>query len=74
MAIARLMEIDTLVLANDYKSVETFSHETGHSLVSFVTGINFLTDYSKWTDKMLEERLDKPFYRQSLFDNYQIRG
>jgi hypothetical protein len=30
-------------------------------------------ELSKWTDKMLEDKMDEPFYRFSMFDNYLIK-
>jgi len=36
-------------------------------------GINFdLDNIEKWTDTMLGDKLDEPFFRFSMFENYLV--
>ena len=77
-AIYRITEIAELVLEKDYRAIEGISNEDSCSLEYFVNndippplGSNMLL---KWTNKMLKNQLDKPFYRWSMFENYNIVG
>lgn len=71
-AIDRINEIKSLIAAQDYKGIESTTCEPGRSIYDFVQQGAELCDLIKWTDTMLEEQMDAPFYRFSLFDNYRI--
>lgn len=74
-AINRIMDVTLMVIAKDYRGLEATTTETDHSLSVFIDEENVLRgSLTNWTDKMLEDQLDKPFYRFSMFDNYHIRG
>tara|TARA_R110000851_G_scaffold187318_1_gene337153 strand:- start:53067 stop:53348 length:282 start_codon:yes stop_codon:yes gene_type:complete len=75
-AIDRITEIAELVLEKDYRSIEASTYENDYNLEYFVNndispplGDNILL---KWTNIMLENQLDKPFYRRSMFENYNV--
>ena len=78
-AISRILEVNTLVDAQDYKGLEGITFEADHNICNFVVTRNFVNkegvcaDLSKLTDSMVEEMIDLPFYRFSMFENYQIR-
>ena len=74
-AINRIYEIDELILNKKYKDLEDTTGEHDINLESFVNSECDLIrdkDLSNWTDTMLEDKIDEPFYRYSMFDNYAI--
>ena len=75
-AIDRIREIGQLVLDKDYRAIEQKSSEYGHgpSIRGFVDrGLGFdLEHLDKWSNSMLEEVMDRPFFRKSSLDNYCI--
>ena len=68
------MEIASIVLTKDYRVMEYSTNEHDEDLESFVDrGLDFtLSSISKWTDRMLEDKMDEPFYRYSIFENYLV--
>ena len=74
-AIIRIQIIVELALKRDYKELESKSFERDHSIEKFVQYFRAPIDMpyiDKWTNRMLENVVDKPFYRKSMFDNYLI--
>lgn len=78
-AISRLLLVANLVSSRDYLELESNSSEDApaHIFVddddSQAIAQKLLnSDLSKWTNNMLENVLDKPFFRLSMFDNYII--
>lgn len=72
-AISRIYQINALLLAQDYLGIEDVTSEHNHDIQSFVDGkAIILVNLERWTDKMLEDQMDKPFYRFSMFENYSI--
>lgn len=74
-AIDRIREIGRFVIDKDYQAVDKETFEPDHCVSTFVdtnSGLD-LTGIEKWSDKMLEDRMDQPFFRYSMFDNYLIR-
>lgn len=73
-AIERLREIQNFALAKNYLAIEANSSETEEDLEEFVNSYTplDLDHIENWTDKMIIKRLDLPFFRESLFDNYLI--
>lgn len=72
-AIDRINRILSLTKAKDYRAVESETEEDPQNLEKFVD------EYSKselvvdkWTNRMLENLIDKPFFRHSEFDNYIV--
>lgn len=83
-AIERIKEIYALGLNGYYKFLEERTFEQEHDVENFVN--SFLNDgtecsqiidvfnLDKWTNSMLEDKMDEPFYRFSMFDNYTIES
>lgn len=75
-AIARILEIDALIIDKDYREIERKVSESDNQLQYLVDEAEPLNidEYalSKWTDSMLGDQMDTPLYRYSLFDNYLI--
>ncbi len=70
-AIRRITEIQNLALQKDYLGIEDITYEPDNDIKKFV--MNFESaDVTKWTNSMLEELMDTPFFRFSMFDNYSI--
>jgi isopentenyldiphosphate isomerase len=76
-AVSRIIEIDKIIADKNYRELESLTSEYDIDLVSFVNNATPLNtnedELSKWTDTMLEDMMDKPFYRFSMFDNYLIK-
>jgi hypothetical protein len=62
------------VLSKDYAALEQITFEPDCDLQSFVdAGINLnLSSVERWTNTMIEDLLDRPFFRWSMFNNYLI--
>lgn len=75
-AITRIAEISLLQRARDYIGIESTTSEDIHSVVDFIDNEPLFDldndTLRKWTNNMIEEQIDKPFYRLSMFDNYFI--
>lgn len=74
-AIDRITLIYNLVSTQDYRAIEQCSFESEHSVAEWVNSWNTLPDSAlldKYTDSMLEDLMDMPFIRLSMFDNYVI--
>lgn len=78
-AIDRIKEVATLMVNCDYRAVEEKAgcgagEEGGVDLRRQVD--NFkpidIDNLDKWTDRMLEDQMDEPYFRFSYFDNYCI--
>ena len=76
-AINRILFINDCCLEKDYLGLEqkTFEHESGINLKQFVDSYSEIdvSNIDRWTNYMLEEVIDLPFFRNSMFDNYVIR-
>jgi len=76
-AIERITTIAKLFLDKNWKELEEetsendFSNEDIVSKYSFKELITYL-DVEKLSDSMLEDIIDKPFFRKSLYENYFI--
>lgn len=76
-AITRILEIDALLSQKRYRDLDNATGEHDYSVENFVNetaplGIT-LGEIENWSDTMIEDELDEPFYRWSMFDNYYIR-
>jgi|WetSurMetagenome_2_1015567.scaffolds.fasta_scaffold212212_2 hypothetical protein len=74
-AVRRIRKVSNLIKEKDYKELESVSFDPDYDISYFVnTGEPLDTSHiEKWTDGMLEDQLDNPFYRFSMFDNYCIK-
>jgi hypothetical protein len=71
-AIYRIQRIDKLALNLEYMLIEEITNED-RGLGDFV--MEYRSDHvniNKYTDTMLEDIMDLPFYRYSMFDNYLV--
>ena len=73
-AIDRIIKISGLIKTKNYKGLLEESSEPDYKLKEFVDSWNpiDLTNINNWTDEMLEDCMDKPFFRFSIFENYII--
>lgn len=74
-AINRVSFIVKIVEGKDFRAIERHSHEADHDISLFVHNFvrpGFFEVIEKWTNEMLEEVIDQPFYRFSMFDNYTV--
>lgn len=70
-AISRINEILSLVNDQDYQEIESVTSESDYNIFDFVNK-GYYFNVSKWTNQMLEDQMDLPFYRFSMFENYII--
>lgn len=73
-AIERITKIVRLIEYKDYLGIESCTFEQDISIKDFVNdGVCVDIDgIEKWTNEMLGDQLDQPFFRLSLFDNYEV--
>lgn len=75
-AIQRILEVNFLLEERDYRALEDIICEDG-SVKYFIDNEQPLDinpdELERWTDTMLEDKIDEPFWRLSMFDNYLIR-
>lgn len=74
VAIDRIKLIQQLVIDKDYQELEQKVFEPDYTVQQFIDKheLTDIFDIDKWTNKMLEDLMDEPFYRESMFDNYLI--
>lgn len=73
-AIDRIYEITSIILRKDYRELEAKTHDPDYDLKEFIdSGIQYPYVIDKYTNRMLEDIMDCPFYRFSMFDNYCIK-
>jgi hypothetical protein len=74
-AINRITMIHRLIKEEEYSLLRKETWDTNHSVKEFINSNQdfSITNIEKWADEMLEEVMDKPFFRLSMFDNYLIR-
>ena len=73
-AIERIGRVALLVEGGYYRILEEITSEPDYNLTGCLhEGVDFeRTNLRNWTNTMLEEVMDKPFYRYSLFENYNV--
>ena len=73
-AIDRIREITYMVTHKRFRDLEEISSESGINIEKFVNdGVSFdIKNILQWTDNMLSNQMDIPFYRHSMFNNYYI--
>ena len=76
LATRRILEVNLLISQRDYRGLENCSGEYDYNIKEFVDGtvVDEVTSsgLSKWTDTMIADKMDEPFFRFSMFDNYLI--
>lgn len=75
-AIYRIVQVSNLIKTKNYIELEQTSFEPDINLQEFVDNWDGkdTTCINNWTDKMIEDIMDEPFFRYSMFENYLIRG
>jgi len=77
-AIERIIEIGSLLTLGSYVEIESNSFEddsycgTLKEFVEYWEPIDLIAVHT-WTNKMLEDYMDTPFFRHSMFENYLIK-
>lgn len=74
-AIRRICEINLLAGLKDYRGIESATYEPDYAIKEFVDNYNGILDvvnWVNWTNYMLAEQMDDPFYRFSIFENYRV--
>jgi len=73
-AIRRIMEIAESVILKHYRDIELATNEHDYNIAEFVNeGFDFnISDVENWSNEILSDKMDEPFYRYSIFDNYLI--
>jgi hypothetical protein len=79
--IRRLKEVAPVIISRDYRELESLGGSEDRSVEGMINDDDeqvlarriMREDLLMWTDSMLENVMDSPFYRFSLFDNYLIR-
>lgn len=74
--IDRINDIQALALNCDYRELESLTYDTNYNIQIFVDKYIpiDLTHVDKWTNSMLGDIINKPFFRYSIFDNYEVEG
>lgn len=78
-AIDRIERVVEIIKKSDFKELELRCNEDdcdiGDFILTFHDGRENLDKFNtldKWTNKMIEEQIDLPFFRRSMFENYFI--
>lgn len=72
-AITRIKIIEHLIKDKNYFGLDKITNECDFSVSSFIDTYEPIDgDIEMWTDEMLGNKLDEPFFRESIFDNYLI--
>lgn len=74
--IDRIMEIYALLTTKRYKSLEEKSFEPYVGVKTFTEEFTplDLSNIEEWTDGMLGDQMDEPFFRHSMFNNYLVES
>ena len=73
-AVDRIKLVASLIKEENYREIEKISFDPDLDVQQFVRD-NLPIDVSNienWTYEMIEDVLDEPFFRKSMFDNYLI--
>ena len=74
-AIERIKLIYDICNRQEYRELEAVSREGDYSIQEVIYRNHFyISSIDSWTNTMLEDKLDEPFFRESIFDNYIIEG
>jgi hypothetical protein len=72
-AIARINRIYNLAYENNYRGIEQTTFEPNHDIKEFVNECEVPPLYvHQWANQMLEDTMDRPFFRWSMFNNYIV--
>lgn len=76
-AIDRIRQVAQWIVEHDYASITSSSSEdTGTDTLRALVaaGVDHLDieHLDKWSNEMLSDQMDHPYYRSSIFDNYRV--
>ena len=75
-AISRIKKISSLFNEKNYLAISEQGFEPDYidmqRFVDAFKGVD-VENINQWTDRMLESRMDCPFFRYSMFENYLIK-
>jgi len=73
-AINRIKSIQHAVLNRDHQNLDKSCFEADYTVYSFVNEhiLPDISDIDTWTNDTIQELLNQPFYRETMFDNYII--
>lgn len=72
-AIDRIKKIQGFKDAWNFRAIERVTFEPELDVIDFISEkCLYLAHIENWTDGMLGDQMDCPFYRRSMFDNYLI--
>ena len=74
-AIDRITYMADMFIRRDYRKIQAESFDPDIDMWGFVDDWEFIDveNLENWTDEMLGDYMDRPFFRHSMFDNYLIR-
>ena len=74
-AIDRITDMARLFISKDYRQIQAKSFDPDFDIKEFVYcwDLRDVDSLKNWTDEMLGDYMDLPFFRHSMFDNYLIR-
>lgn len=72
-AIERINLVYMLAIQKKYRTLEHNSFEPQVDIEDFINEFDVdISNIEEWTNRMIERRLDSPFFRESNSDNYLI--
>ena len=78
-AIDRLKEVYSLIFRRNYIGLESIITEDSHEMdyIENFFSENYkdewdIQDIDLWTNSMIQRKLNQPFFRRSMFENYCI--
>lgn len=73
-AIERIIEVTILIFRKNYRKLEQVSFEPDKNIKEFIDNWEpiDIRNIDSWTNEMLADYMDNPFFRRSMFDNYLI--
>ena len=71
-AIERITTINALISEKKYRNLADASFEPDTDVEEFINRFKplNLANIEEWTDEMLSNQMNAPFFRYSMFDNY----
>lgn len=74
-AISRICEINELINRRDYQELERVTNDPDIDMrkcVNYKLPSEEVNNLHNWTNTMLADQMDNPFFRESIFDNYFV--
>lgn len=73
-AIDRIVQINFLIRQKKYRTLESVTFEPEFELALYVDTFEPLdvTGIDEWTNRMLGDQMDEPFFRYTPVENYEV--